>query len=156
MKSWATPMDEALMTCLFDTGVLDWLTRTNVQPCDLAPILHWRTQFRSHILGRSGRIVLSSRTGSPSDFRSNQIVILISSTHILLWHGDPSISFLWIPGCWQKAWIMGITPFNYSQSLNNPIDYRLVHLTPPNYAIWFKLPPNIICLFYFSMHRWSF
>ena len=27
---------------------------------------------------------------------------------------------------------------------------------PPNYALWFKLPLNIIYLFHFSMYRWSF
>ena len=32
----------------------------------------------------------------------------------------------------------------YSQSSGNSINYSLVHFTPPNYAFWFKLPPNII------------
>ena len=27
---------------------------------------------------------------------------------------------------------------------------------PPNYTLWFKLPPNIIYLFHFCMYRWSF
>ena len=42
-----------------------WLRHTNVRQCNLAPILHWRTQFRSHILGRFGRILPSSCTGYP-------------------------------------------------------------------------------------------
>jgi len=93
----------ACLTRLLDwvslTRVLDWLTRTNVQPCNLAPILHWRTQFRSHILGRSWRIVLSSRTGSPQISDQTKSWSWYRRHIFLLWHGDPSISFLWIPGC---------------------------------------------------------
>ena len=89
MKSWATPMDEALMTCLFDTGVLDWLTRTNVQPCDLAPILHWRTQFRSHILVRSGRIVLLSRTEFPRfQIKPNRDLDIVDTNLALAWRSQ--------------------------------------------------------------------
>jgi hypothetical protein len=64
----------------------------------------------------------------------------------------------WREGGWKiqiKMEKAQIIPLKYSESLDNPLKYFLVHL-PLNYVIRFNLPLDTICPFCFSMHKWSF